>query len=96
LVSITLEQVRHIAKLANLEFTEAEYERFTRQLNDILGYVAQLERLDTKAIEATSHLDLETQALRDDANQGSISQDEALRNAPDGEQGLFKVPRVIG
>lgn len=93
---ITLEQVRHIARLANLEFSEPEYERFTRQLNDILGYVAQLDRLDTSAIEATSHLEPAAPALRDDRVSGSVSQKEALRNAPEEEQGLFKVPRVIG
>ena len=95
-MAITLEQVRHIAKLANLAFTEPEYERFTRQLNAILGYVSQLDRIETSAIEATSHLDPGAPALRDDLLQDSVSQDEALRNAPEGDQGLFKVPRVIG
>ena len=50
-MAITREEVRHIAKLANLEFGEEEQERFTRQLGAILDYVAQLDRLDTREVE---------------------------------------------
>ncbi|PYS96590.1 MAG: Asp-tRNA(Asn)/Glu-tRNA(Gln) amidotransferase GatCAB subunit C [Acidobacteria bacterium] len=95
-MAIGKSEVRHIARLANLDFSDEEYDRFTHQLNAILEYVAQLDRLDTSAIEATSHAGSETGPLREDAAGGSISQEEALRNAPEPGRGHFKVPRVIG
>ncbi|HEU4402656.1 MAG TPA: Asp-tRNA(Asn)/Glu-tRNA(Gln) amidotransferase subunit GatC [Candidatus Polarisedimenticolia bacterium] len=95
-MAISKDEARHIARLANLEFSEAEYDRFTQQINAILDYVAQLNRLDTSAIEATAHVGAASQVLRDDAVRGSIPQDEALENAPERDAGLFKVPRVIG
>lgn len=93
---ISRDEVRHIARLANLEFSEAEQERFTRQLSAILDYVAHLDRLDTGGIEPTSHAGDEAAALRDDAPRPTLSSDEALANAPDPGRGLFKVPRVLG
>ena len=95
-MAISLDEVRHIARLANLEFTEEEQERFTRQLNSILEYIAQLSRLDTAAIEPTSHVESGSHALREDRLQPSLSREEALANAPESERGLFKVPRVLG
>jgi len=95
-VGITRDEVRHIARLANLDFTDEEYDRFTQQLNAILQYVAQLDRLDTSAIEATSHMDIGAHPLREDRVQGAISREEALANAPEADRGLFKVPKVIG
>jgi aspartyl-tRNA(Asn)/glutamyl-tRNA(Gln) amidotransferase subunit C len=93
---VTRDQVRRIATLAHLEFEDHEYDRFTRQLNAILEFVAQLDRLDTSAVEATSHMESGTPALRDDRVLPSVPRDEALKNAPDSERGLFKVPKVIG
>ncbi len=95
-MAITHDEVRHIARLANLDFTDQEYDRFTQQLNAILEYVAQLNQLDTSAVEATSHMETGTHALRDDRVVGAIPQEEALRNAPESDRGLFKVPKVIG
>ena len=95
-MAITRDEVRHIAKLANLEFGDDEQDRFTRQLSAILDYVKQLDRLDTRAVEPTSHAGGDAAALRDDAAAPTLPQDEALANAPEADHGLFKVPRVIG
>jgi aspartyl-tRNA(Asn)/glutamyl-tRNA(Gln) amidotransferase subunit C len=95
-VAITADEVRHIARLANLEFSGPESARFTRQLNAILEYVEQLKRLDTTGIEPTSHVGSGTHALREDTVRGSMPRDQALRNAPDPAEGLFRVPRVLG
>ena len=95
-MAIGRDEVRHIARLAHLDFTDDEYERFTRQLNAILEYVAQLERLDTSTIEPTSHLVGVTQTLRPDRARPAFTQEQALANAPDSADGQFKVPRVIG
>ena len=95
-MAIGKDEVRHIARLANLEFSEAEYDRFTRQLNAILEYVAHLDRLRTDAVEPMSHAASVSRGLRDDTVTPSITRDEALSNAPDADRGLFRVPRVIG
>ncbi len=95
-MAITRDEARHIARLAHLEFSDAEYERITRQLNSILEFMEQLNRLDTSAIEPTAHVESGAEAFRDDVVRPSISRDEALANAPESEHGLFKVPRVIG
>lgn len=93
---ITRDEVRRIARLANLEFTEEEQERFTRQLSAILDHVAHLDRLDTTAVEPTSHAGDDASPLREDAAAPTLSADEALANAPESGRGLFKVPRVLG
>ena len=93
---ITRDEVRHIARLANLEFSEEEQDRFTRQLSAILDYVAHLDRLETADVEPTSHAGDEATALRDDTPQPTLTSQEALANAPESGRGLFKVPRVLG
>ena len=95
-MAITQDEVRRIAKLAHLDFTEEEYQRFTKQLRAILDYVAHLDFLETDNIEPTAHLRSGSNVLRKDMVTGSISQEEALANAPESDRGLFKVPRVIG
>jgi aspartyl-tRNA(Asn)/glutamyl-tRNA(Gln) amidotransferase subunit C len=88
--------VRHIARLANLEFGDAEQERFTRQLSDILEHVETLNRLDTGAVEPTAHAGGDSVLLRDDLLQPTLDRDAALEVAPDADRGLIKVPRVLG
>jgi len=95
-MAISRDEVLHIAKLANLEFSDQEIGRITQQLSAILEYVAQLEALDTTAVEPTSHVEGGGHALRVDALVPSMPREEALANAPETDRGLFKVPRVIG
>ena len=95
-MAIGKDEVRHIAKLANLEFTEDELGRFTQQFNSIVDYVARLNALDTADIQPTSHVGVGSHALRDDTLVPSMSREDALANAPEAERGHFKVPKVIG
>jgi aspartyl-tRNA(Asn)/glutamyl-tRNA(Gln) amidotransferase subunit C len=95
-VAISRDEVHRIAKLANLDFTDEEYDRFTSQLSAILDHVATLDRLATYGIEPTAQVVGTVHTLRGDEVGGSIPQEEALANAPESEQGLFKVPKVIG
>ena len=95
-VAITRDQVRHIARLANLQFSEAEQERFTRQLSAILEHVETLNRLDTSAIEPTAHAGGDSVLLRDDHLRPTLDRDAALEVAPASDRGLVKVPRVLG
>ena len=95
-MAIGKDEVRHIAKLAHLEFSEDELGRFTQQFNSIVEYVARLNALDTADIQPTSHVDVGSHALRDDTLCPSMPREEALANAPESDRGLFKVPKVIG
>lgn len=94
---LTRDQVVRIAELARLELTADELDLFTRQLGDILGYVEQIQRLDTTGVAPTSHV-LNRPWEREDTPGESLDLADALANAPDAapEAGLFKVPRVIG
>jgi aspartyl-tRNA(Asn)/glutamyl-tRNA(Gln) amidotransferase subunit C len=92
---ITKEEVDHVALLARLKFSESEKERFTSQLNSILGYMEKLGELDTTLVEPTFHAVARTNVFRQDSVQPSIPQDLSLSNAPDGDRGFFRVPKII-
>ncbi|WLD93752.1 Asp-tRNA(Asn)/Glu-tRNA(Gln) amidotransferase subunit GatC [Alkalihalobacillus sp. AL-G] len=92
---ITKEEVKHVAKLARLAVTEEEAEMFTKQLDDIIGYAEQLNELNTDDVEPTTHvLDLKN-VLREDKVKDWLTRDEALKNTPDQQNGLIKVPAVL-
>jgi aspartyl-tRNA(Asn)/glutamyl-tRNA(Gln) amidotransferase subunit C len=92
---LTPEEVDHIALLGRLELTEGERENFTRQLSAILDYFQQLKGLDTTGVLPTSHVIPMQNVLREDEPKPSLSQQEALANAPQEQQGCFQVPRII-
>jgi len=94
-MKISKEDVLKVAELARLEFGEAELEKFTGQMGDILTYIERLNELDTDNVEPTSHvLDIPT-PLREDVVEEWLNTGEALENAPEEEDGFFVVPRVI-
>lgn len=95
-MSISRDDVRRIAQLAHLDLSEEEYDLYAKQLSSILDYVKQLDRLNTYGIEPTAHIVATFDTLRGDEVRGSIPRDDALANAPESAEGLFKVPRVIG
>lgn len=95
-MAITRNEVLHLAKLANLEFSDEEIDRFTRQISSILDYVARLDELDTSAIEPTASIESGSLALRDDVLVPPVPREEALANAPESDGVHFKVPKVIG
>ncbi len=94
--SLTDRDVMRIAALAQLELTPDETRLFARQLGDILAYAEQLQSIDTAGVPATAHVDAGQRAERDDEPRASLSAGDAVANAPDGADGLFRVPRVIG
>jgi aspartyl-tRNA(Asn)/glutamyl-tRNA(Gln) amidotransferase subunit C len=95
-MSVTLKDVEHIATLARLGFTDEEKETFTHQLNSILAYVEQLNKLDTTSVEPLAHVIELEDAYREDVIKPGVTQEEALRNAPAKTDKFFKVPKVIG
>jgi aspartyl-tRNA(Asn)/glutamyl-tRNA(Gln) amidotransferase subunit C len=94
-MAITIKDVEHIAKLAKLEFTDAEKEKFTHQLNQILEYVEQMNELDTSRVEPLSHVIELSNVFRVDEVKQGVSTEEALKNAPSKTEEFFKVPKVI-
>lgn len=94
-MSIQIKDVEHVAKLARLELSDDEKEKLTEQLNAILQYAEKLEELDTDHVEPTSHVMPMTNVMREDEPRPSWPIEEVLKNAPDEEDGQFKVPAVL-
>ena len=94
-MSVSPEQVRHIANLARISMSEEELERLVPELNAIIGWVEQLGEVDTDGIEPLATVIEQKLRLRDDAVTDGDCRDEILANAPDAEHGFFAVPKVI-
>lgn len=92
---LTLEEVEHIAKLARLELSAEEKERYRQQLSAILDYAARLQRLDTAGIAPTASVLPALASLRDDLPAEGLSAQDVLGNAPQVEQNQFRVPPVL-
>ena len=93
-MAITREEVLHVARLARLALSEEEIERFQGQLSAILDAVGKVSELDLAGVEPTSHpLDV-VNVLDEDEAAPSLELDDAMRNAPDPEDGFFGVPAV--
>jgi len=87
--------VEKVARLARLELSEEEKATFGSQLEQILTYMEQLNRLDTSGVEPTSHAIPVYNVFREDEVRPSLPQEEVLAIAPDEEDGHFRVPRII-
>lgn len=93
-MTLTLEQVRHVAKLAELELTEAELDAMTRDLSAILAHVDQLQGVVTDGCP-TDHYGNLTLAFRSDEPRQGISHEDALRQAPKPQDEGFAVPAFV-
>ncbi len=94
-MSISREEVRHIASLARLKLSEEEITLYTKQLSDIIGYVDQLKELDVENVKPMSHVLDMVNVMREDKALPSLSREEVFRNAPDHDNEHFNVPKVI-
>ena len=92
---VSLKDVEKIADLARLYITEEEKEKYTRQLNVILEYMEQLNKVETSKVEPLSHPFELKNVFREDEVQPSLPVDDALKNAPEKSGNYFKVPKVI-
>ena len=94
-MSVSFQQVRHIAKLARIGMSDAEIEALVPELNNILGWVEQLGEVNTDGVEPLTAVIDQKLRLRDDVvDDGDIRQD-VLANAPEAQHGFFAVPKVI-
>lgn len=94
-MKITRKEVEHVALLARLRLTEEEKSVYLRQLDSILSYMDKLNKLNTDGIEPTTHSMPISNPYREDEVKPSLSKEEALKNAPEREDGFFRVPRII-
>ncbi|KRQ87536.1 Glutamyl-tRNA(Gln) amidotransferase subunit C [Caloramator mitchellensis] len=94
-MSVDKKQVDYVAKLARLEFSEDEKEKFVQDFNNILQFVEQLKEVDTENVEISITNYAAFNVLREDKIEKSMDREDALLNAPDKENGYFKVPKVV-
>jgi aspartyl-tRNA(Asn)/glutamyl-tRNA(Gln) amidotransferase subunit C len=95
---ITSEEVRRIAALANIGLDEAEVERMAAELDQIVGFVEQLQSVDTNGVDPTDQVTGLVDVWRPDevyAESEELSREALLANAPDQLDGFFKVKRVL-
>ena len=93
---ISIEDTRHVAKLARLALDETKLQKFTGQLQNILKYVDKIGQLDTAGVEPMAHALPLKNVLREDVVEPSLTVEQVLQNAPDTDGPFFKVPKIIG
>ncbi len=94
-MALKQDEVRHVAELAKLHLTEDEIEQYTEQLSDILDYAAMLQEVDTSHVAPTPFVLPLVNVMREDVPHPSLSNEEALANAPDSSDGFFRVRAVF-
>lgn len=94
-MSISKEQVKHIANLAHLKLKDDELESYTKELGSILDYMEKLNELDTSNVEPLTHPTENKNVFREDELEKSVDRKDALKNAPEKDDEYFKVPKVI-
>ena len=92
---ITIDQVRHVARLARLELSAAEEQSLQSDLSAILAYVDKLNQLNTDEVEPTTQVGEPGTPMRDDEITNRPAPEEMLANAPARDRNFFKVPRII-
>jgi aspartyl-tRNA(Asn)/glutamyl-tRNA(Gln) amidotransferase subunit C len=90
------EEIERIARLARLRLDLEEAEALASELDAILGYVAQLDRVDVSGVEPTAHVIPFATPLREDRREPSLDPEVALRSAPARDGQAFAVPKVVG
>ncbi len=94
-MSITRDEVAHLARLSRLALTDDELDRFAGQLDVIIGAVARVQEVAAAGIPPTTHAAELSNVFREDVLQPCLGADVVLAQAPAAEQGRFKVPRIL-
>jgi aspartyl-tRNA(Asn)/glutamyl-tRNA(Gln) amidotransferase subunit C len=95
IVAITEADVRHLAKLANLGLSDGELRRMATELEAIVGYVQQLQAVDTAGVEPVANVAGLANVTRPDVPGGMLSQRDVLGNAPQKNEVAILVPKVV-
>ena len=94
-MKISTEEVQKVALLSRLSFGPEELEEMKTSMNSILTYMDELNQYDTADVEPMVHAVEQYNVMRDDVPHTSFTNEEALMNAPEKENGYFKVPKII-
>lgn len=94
-MKLSLEQIQKVAKLANFKLSPEELTSYTGQLSAILGYIDQLNQVDTASVEPTYNVTGRVSAMRPDEARPSLSQAQALANAAQTDKGFFSTKGVF-
>lgn len=94
-MTLTQSEVEHVARLARMELTPDEIEQMREQLSAILDYVATLQEVDVTDVSPTAQVSGLATIMRPDEVQPSLTPDEALANAPEQREGMFRVKAVF-
>ncbi|MBI2729863.1 MAG: Asp-tRNA(Asn)/Glu-tRNA(Gln) amidotransferase subunit GatC [Sphingobacteriales bacterium] len=94
-MEVTDQLVENLARLARLEFNDADKAEIKNDLQKMIAFVDKLNELDTRNVEPLLHMSDNVNMLRKDEVKGSVSREEALSNAPEKTEKYFKVPKVI-
>lgn len=94
-MQISKEQIKHVATLAKLKLTEAEVEELTTQMSSIVSFVDKLNEIDVSRLSPTSHPAQLFNRMRSDEVKESMNIGDALKNAPDSNLGMFRVPGIF-
>lgn len=92
---ITKSEVKHIADLSKLSFSDSESERMQGHLDTVLGYFEQLDSVDTSDVSPTAHILDKVNVLRADVAKESMPREQLLANAPEKNDECYIVPRVV-
>jgi aspartyl-tRNA(Asn)/glutamyl-tRNA(Gln) amidotransferase subunit C len=95
LMEVNDAMIDKLAHLARLKFNDEEKQEIKTDLQRMIAFVEKLDELDLEGVEPLLHMSSEVNVLRDDEVKGSISREEALKNAPSHDEQFFKVPKVI-
>lgn len=94
-MKISHEEIQKIALLSRLAIKEDQMDAVGTQLNDILSYMDLISQVDVEGVQPTAHAVTMQNVMRDDVVHESFTNEQALLNAPEPENGYFKVPKVI-
>lgn len=95
-MSLSQSEVRHVALLARLALSDDEIETLRGELNSILEHIDAIQQLDLSDVEPMTHAVPLVNMTRADVVRPGLSREDALLNAPDAEDGAFRIPRIVG
>jgi aspartyl-tRNA(Asn)/glutamyl-tRNA(Gln) amidotransferase subunit C len=95
-MALSESEVRHVAMLARLALTDDQVESLRGELNSILGHIDTIQQLDLADVEPMTHAIPVVNETRADIERCGLPRELALLNAPESEDGAFKIPRIVG
>lgn len=94
-MQVSKQEIEHVAKLARLNLTEQEKDKFSNEMSGIITFVDKLNELDTTGVEPTAHVIPIQNVFREDNIEPSYNREKILQNAPSQKEGCFLVPKVV-